>query len=153
MYSVQQANLVAAYGAFFQQWDWDHYATLTFGSKLSTGNCLRHWEDFINCVSRLTHGRVGWVRADEQRWSGCGTPQVPLQYHALLKYEHVPAPKAVAALWKARAGDGQVEAYCSGGGADYYVAKMFPYEGTGYDLGGLEHFPPSEDCPIRGSVS
>ena len=26
------------------------------------------------------------------------------------------------------------------GGAGYYVAKMFPYENTRYDLGGLEHF-------------
>jgi len=37
-------------------------------------------------------------------------------------------------------GDAKVEAYRSGGGAAYYVAKMFPCEDTSYDMGGLEHF-------------
>jgi hypothetical protein len=93
---------------------------------------------------------VGWVRADEQRWSGYGRPEIPLHYHALLKYQNVPAPEAVAAVWKSRAGDAKVEVYGSGGGAAYYIAKMFPYADTKYDLGGLEHFA-GEDFPIRGS--
>ena len=63
----------------------------------------------------------------------------------------MPAPGAVAALWKAKAGDALVEDYRSGGGASFYLAKMIPYEGTGYDIGGLEYFPRSEDGPIRGS--
>jgi hypothetical protein len=33
-----------------------------------------------------------------------------------------------------------VEAYRSGGGASYYVAKMFPCEDSTFDMGGLEHF-------------
>jgi hypothetical protein len=93
---------------------------------------------------------VGWVRADEQRWSGYGRPEIPLHYHALLKYQNVPAPEAVEAQWKSRAGDAKVEVYGSGGGAAYYIAKMFPYEDTKYDLGGLERFS-GEDSPIRGS--
>jgi hypothetical protein len=83
---------------------------------------------------------VGWVRADEQQWSGYGRPEIPLHYHALLKYQNVPALEAVAALWKAKAGDAKVEAYRSGGGAAYYVAKMFPFEDSTFDMGGLEHF-------------
>jgi hypothetical protein len=59
-----------------------------------------------------------------------------LHYHALLKYQSVPAPEAVEALWKSNAGDAQVEVYGSGGGAAWYLAKMFPYEDTHYDLGG-----------------
>lgn len=66
-----------------------------------------------------------------------------MHFHALLKYQNVPAPEAVAALWKSRAGDAKVEVNGSGGGAAWYVAKMFPYEDTRYDLGGLEHFA----CP------
>jgi hypothetical protein len=65
---------------------------------------------------------------------------IPLHFHSLLKYRHVPAPEAVAALWKAKAGDAKVEAYRSGGGAAYYVAKMFPCEDSQFDMGGLEHF-------------
>jgi hypothetical protein len=76
---------------------------------------------------------------------------VPLHYHALLKYKNVPPPEAVAALWKAKAGDAQVEVYRSGGGA-VYIAKMLPYDGTGYDMGGLEHFDHSEGSPIRSRV-
>ena len=63
-----------------------------------------------------------------------------MHYHALLKYRNVPDPEAVADLWKARAGDAKVEAYEHGGGAAWYIAKMFPYEGVNYDMGGLEHF-------------
>ena len=61
MYSAQQSNLVSAYGDFISQWPWDHYATLTFGRKLSQASCLRHWDDFIDSLGRNTRGRVGWV--------------------------------------------------------------------------------------------
>jgi hypothetical protein len=73
-----------------------------------------------------------------------------MHYHALLKYQNVLAPEAVAALWKARAGDAKVEAYEHGGGAAWYIAKMFPYEDTRYDMGGLEHFARSQksDRPL-----
>jgi hypothetical protein len=46
MYSAQQSNLVSAYGDFFCQWPWDHYATITFGRRLSDTRCLHLWEDF-----------------------------------------------------------------------------------------------------------
>lgn len=153
MYSTQQANLVSDYGDFFRGWDWDHYATLTFGHRQSPASCIRHWNEFIDSLGRTTRGRVGWVRTDEERWSGCGTPEVPLHFHSLLKYQHVPAPEAVEAIWKAKAGDAHVEVYRSGGGggASYYVAKMLPYADTRWDLGGLKDFPRSADSPIRGS--
>ena len=143
MYSVDQSSLVSAYGQFFGAWPWDHYATLTFAGHLSDSTCVRHWNDFIDSLGRLTRGRAAWVRADEQRWSGYASPEIPLHCHALLKYQNVPAPEAVAALWKSRAGDAKVEVYGSGGGAAYYLAKMFPHEDTHYDLGGLERFT----CP------
>jgi hypothetical protein len=140
MYSVEQSHLVSAYGSFFGAWPWDHYATLTFARQLSESTCRHHWHEFINSVGRLTHGRVAWVRADERRWSGHASPEIPLHYHALLKYQNVPAPEAVAGLWKSRAGDAKVEIYDAARGAAWYLAKMFPYEDTRYDLGGLEHF-------------
>jgi hypothetical protein len=146
MYSAQQSNLVSAYGDFISQWPWDHYATLTFGRKLSQASCLRHWDEFIDSLGRNTRGRVGWIRADERRWSGYASPEIPLHFHALLKYQHVPAPDEVAGLWRSRAGDAKVEAYNCGGGAAYYIAKMFPYEDTRYDMGGLEHFARSQEC-------
>lgn len=140
MYTSEQCNLIASYGAFLGQWPWDHYATLTFGRHLSEYRCLTHWDEFIDSLGRLTRGRVAWIRADEKRWSGCAKPIIPLHFHSLLKYQHVPDAEAVAALWKARAGDAMVEAYRSGGGAAWYVAKMFPCEDSAFDMGGLEHF-------------
>jgi hypothetical protein len=83
---------------------------------------------------------VAWFRADEQRWSGYASPEIPLHYHALLKYQNVPAAEDVGSLWRLRSGDAKVEAYDAGGGAAYYIAKMFPYEGTNYHMGGLDHF-------------
>jgi hypothetical protein len=153
MYSAEQSNLVVAYGDFLHQWAWDQYATLTFGRKQSEANCIRLYNQFINSLGRTTHGRVGWVRADEKRWSGFGSPEVPLHFHSLLKYQHAPAREAVAALWKSMAGDALIESYRSGGGAAYYIAKMFPDEGSNYAFGGLEHFDHSEGSPIRGSVN
>ena len=149
MYSVDQSSLVSAYGDFFSSWPWDHYATLTFARQLSESTCLRHWDDFINSLGRLTHGHVAWVRADERRWSGLASPGIPLHFHCLLKYEHVPAPEAVAGLWKAKAGDAKVEAYDCGGGAAWYIAKMFPYDGTKYDMGGLEDLTSAQESGCR----
>jgi hypothetical protein len=63
-----------------------------------------------------------------------------LHYHALLRYENIPVPEAVAAVWKSRGGDAKVELYDPGGGAAWYVAKMFPCGDSGFDIGGLEHF-------------
>jgi hypothetical protein len=145
MYSTQQSNLVSAYGNFISQWPWDHYATLTFGRRMSQPRCLQHWDEFIDSAGRLTHGRVAWVRADEQRWSGFGSPQILLHFHALLKYQNVPAPEAVTTLWKSRSGDAKVEFYDPARGAAWYLAKMFPYEDTRYNMGGLEHFPRSPE--------
>jgi hypothetical protein len=73
-----------------------------------------------------------------------------LHFHALLKYQNVPSPEAVAALWRSRAGDAKVEAYDCGGGAAYYIAKMFPYDDTRYDMSGLEYFArwPGSDRPL-----
>jgi len=99
-----------------------------------------HWVDFIDSPGRLTHGRVAWIRADERRWLGHASPEIPLHYNALLKYRVVPGTGDVAALWKSMAGDAKVEAYNCGGGAAYYIAKMFPYGDMRYDIGGLEHF-------------
>jgi hypothetical protein len=44
----------------------------------------------------------------------------------------------VDGLWKSRAGDAKLEAYNCGGVA-YYIAKMFPWEDTRYDISGLEY--------------
>ena len=150
MYAAQQSNLVSAYGGFISQWPWDHYATLTFGRKLSQASCLRRWDEFINSLGRNTRGRVRWVRADEQRWSGYGSPEIALHYHALLKYQNVPAPEAVAALWESNAGDARVEIYDCARGAAWYIAKMFPYDGMNYDMGGLEYFArlPESQCGL-----
>ena len=149
MYSVDQSSLVSAYGDFFGSWPWDHYATLTFARKLSDSTCLRHWDEFVDSLGRVTHGRVAWVRADERRWSGCASPEIPLHYHALIKYRNVPAAGDVAGLWKAKAGDAKVETYDAGGGAAYYIAKMIPFVDTRYDMGGLEHFGRSKDPDRR----
>jgi hypothetical protein len=54
MYSVSQSSLVSAYGQFFGGWPWGHYATFTFGRKLSESTCLRHWHGFIDSLGRLT---------------------------------------------------------------------------------------------------
>ena len=140
MYSVDQSSLVSAHGNFFGSWPWDHYATLTFGRKLSESTCLHHWDGFIDSLGRLTHCRVAWVRADERRWSGYASPEIPLHYHALLKYQHASAAEDEAGLWKARGGDARVEAYDAGGGNACYIAKMFPHDDARYDTGGLEHF-------------
>ena len=62
----------------------------------------------------------------------------------------MPAPEAVAGLWKVKSGDAQVEAYdAAGAGAAYYIAKMFPYDEARYDMGGLEYFARLRGEPQR----
>jgi len=75
--------------------------------------------------------------------------EIPLHLHALLKYQNVRAADDVASLWRARAGDARVELYDAGEGAAWYLAKMFPYEGTDYGIGGLDYFARSEGSDRR----
>jgi hypothetical protein len=93
---------------------------------------------------------VAWVPSDEPPCSGHADPEISLHYHALLKYQNALAHQDVAALWKSKAGDAKVERYDCGGGAPYYIAKMFPYGEMRYDMGGLEHFARQES--LRPSV-
>lgn len=116
--------MVFAYGDFFSQWVWDHVAILTLGRRLRQARRIRQWNQFIGSIERLTHGRVGRVQADEEHWSGCGTREIQQHFHDLLKCQNAPSLEAVAALWKSKAGDAQVEVYGSGGGAAWYLAKI-----------------------------
>jgi len=72
MYSADQSSLVSAYGSFFGSWPWDHYATLTFARKLSDSTCLRHWDDFINTLGRLT--MVVWSGSEQMNGDGLVMP-------------------------------------------------------------------------------
>jgi len=65
------------------------------GRRLPQARRVRHWNQFIDSVEHLTHGPLGRVRADEDRWSGCGNPEIPLHFDALLKY-HVQGPPSRA---------------------------------------------------------
>ena len=54
--------------------------------------------------------------------------------------------RAFEGFGNVRASDSNVEAYRCGGGAAWYVAKMFPREDTSFDVGGLEHFARSPEA-------
>ena len=86
-----------------------------FGSLEAVVSRLSLW--LLSVVVHRRFNRQGWVRVDEQRWSGYGKPEIPLHFHALLKYQNVPAPEAVAGLWKSKAGNARVEIYDPARGA------------------------------------
>ncbi len=140
MYSNTQKKLVAEYGNWISQWTWSHFGTFTFGRISSASNCEHHWNAFVNSLERYTRGRIGWVRATEGRWSGCGKPHIPLHYHALLVYKNVPPTGVAQAIWHSKSGDSKVEIFDPTLGAAWYISKMFPFSDFDYEVGGLEYF-------------
>lgn len=139
MYTNRQKTDVENYGDWFSQWNWHMFGTFTFGRVLSESTCNHHWNEFELSLQRYTQGRVGWIRATELRWSGCGKPHIPLHFNALLAYENPPAPGVVEAMWWSRSGQAKVEIYDPERGASWYIAKMFPYDDFNYEIGGHDY--------------
>ena len=135
---------------FFEQQDVTQFYTMTFAKRVSVEKARSRFMEWIDGLEWFQRRPLGWLRAEEsRRWSGLGTPAVPLHFHGLLiATPHLNIPQAEA-LARDLAGDTLVEPYRRGGGAIRYSLKNAFHESGDYDIGGMKAFrpfvPPSEN--------
>ena len=134
---------------FFESQDVTQFFTMTFAKRVSADKARSRFMEWIDGLEWFQRRPLGWLRAEEtKRWSGLGTPAVPLHFHGLLiAAPHLNIPQAEF-LGRDLAGDTLVEQYRRGGGAIRYSLKNAFHDYGGYDIGGMKAFrpfvPPSE---------
>ena len=128
---------------FFEQQDVTQFYTMTFARRVSVEKARNRFMEWIDGLEWFQRRPLGWLRAEEtKRWSGLGTPAVPLHFHGLLiSAPHLNILQAEA-LARELAGDTQVLPYRSGGGAIRYSLKNAFHECGDYDIGGIKAFRP-----------
>lgn len=112
-----------------------HYFTLTYATRRSLEarhNALKVWLDAIEWLQRRP---LGWIRADEVRFSGLGMPEIPEHHHGLLIGTHHLDCRTAESLWRSF-GDARVLRYEPHGGAAEYCMKHALHKGQDWDLGG-----------------
>lgn len=114
---------------------------MTFAKRVSVEKARTRFMEWIDGLEWFQRRLLGWLRAEEtKRWSGLGTPAVPLHFHGLLiAAPHLNIPQAEF-LGRNLAGDTQVQPYRSGGGAIRYSLKNAFHECGDYDIGGIKAF-------------
>ena len=104
----------ADYGAWLDDYEWTHAATLTYRYDTPPEPALHEVRAYQSRLEQRAQGPVTYVAVAEL------THPRAAHVHALLAVENVPVEAAVAA-W--RAGHSQVKRYRRGGRAARYLAK------------------------------
>lgn len=139
----KKAELLTAATQFFEQQDVTQFYTMTFAKRVSVETARSRFMERIDGLEWFQRRPLGWLRAEEsERWSGLGTPAVPLHFHGLLiAAPHLNIPQAEF-LGRDLAGDTQVQPYRRGGGAIRYSLNNAFHEWGDYDIGGMKAFRP-----------
>lgn len=117
-------QLATEFGDWLGQWNWTHFATLTFRYPASEASGRAQFLRWIRRLQQRSGGPVGWFYAFERGLGGS------LHLHALVE-AHLP-PKAVQATWSG--GRAEVVPYDRDRGARYYIAKDIWASGLEYDF-------------------
>jgi len=146
---TKRDELLTTATQFFESQDVTQFYTMTFATRISVEKARTRFMEWIDGLEWFQCRPLGWLRAEEsKRWSGLGTPAVPLHFHGLLiAAPHLNIPQAEF-LARELAGDTQVQPYRSGGGAIPYSLKHAFGDCGDYDFGGMKAFrrfvPPTE---------
>lgn len=84
---------------------------------------------WLNLIERQQRRPLGWLRADERRFSGLGFPEIPEHHHGLLIDTDGLVCHNAEGLWRAKYGDALVKPYIPNGGALRYCLKHALYNG------------------------
>jgi hypothetical protein len=89
-------ELLTTAAQFFEQQDVTHVYTMTFAKRVSVEKARSRFMEWIDGLEWFQRRPLGWLRAEEtKRWSGLGTPAVPLHFHGLLiAAPHLNIPQA-----------------------------------------------------------
>lgn len=127
--------LIDELDSFIERLNITHYFTLTYARRLGWEGRYKAFHAWLNLIERQQRRPLGWLRADERRFSGLGFPEIPEHHHGLLIDTGGLVCKDAENLWRAKYGDARVEPYRRNGGAVRYCLKHALYDGQ-WDLGG-----------------
>ena len=133
---VDRPTLIAAASRFIETQNVTHYFTLTYPRRRgweARHNAFLEWVDAIEWMQRRP---LGWLRADECRYSGLGFPEIPEHHHGLLVDTDHLCCRTAESLWRSRYGDARVVRYeCHGGAIPYCLKRAF-HGSQEWELGG-----------------
>ena len=121
-----QANVPESWGQWLNEYDWDHYCTLTFHWEATIDGANRQFRRFIRRLERRTQGAINWFMVIEYGRGGC------LHIHALLGTTNTLPDKSVDLAWPAGITD--VQTYDSQRGATHYITKDIAFKATYWDI-------------------
>ena len=131
-------QLIDTASNLFQDYNPTHVFTLTYGAKSSIWRRMNHFHKWIDNLERLQHRPLGWLRADEMRYSGCGYPAIPAHHHGILFNGIDLNIKNGESIWHSMAGDALITPYDPDGRAIPYSLKQAFCNSGDWDIGGLK---------------
>ncbi len=123
---------------FFLNFNVTQFFTLTYGSKIGIWRRMNLFARWIDNLERLQRCPLGWLRADEMRYSGLGYPAIPAHHHGILFNGSDLIIKNGESIWHSMAGDAQITPYDPNGRAIPYTLKQAFYNSGDWDIGGLK---------------
>ena len=121
-----QANVPESWGQWLNEYDWDHYCTLTFQWEATVSGAIRQYQRFIRRLERRAQGAINWFMVIEYGRGGW------LHIHALLGATNALLKESVDVAWPA--GKTNVQTYDSQRGASHYITKAITSEATFWDI-------------------
>jgi hypothetical protein len=135
---------------------WQLFCTFTFAWRVSDAQALKVYDEFVRRLEIFLRGPIVYVRGDEKRYSGCGTPEAPRHFHAVITGHRRIDPELVSDLWELLAGRRE-----NGAGANVriydpslrglaYVLKFISQPNGDWNLRNLDLFlPTAERGPLN----
>jgi hypothetical protein len=113
-----------------------HYFTLTYPRRMSCEGRDKLFERWLDAIEWLQRRPLGWIRADERRFSGLGFPEIPWHHHGLLIDTDHLCGRTAESIWRSFVGDARVVRYQRNGGAIPYSIKHAFSEWGDWAIGG-----------------
>lgn len=133
---AKRSELVAAATELIERFYPSHYYTLTYAKPLDWEGRYKAVARWLDGIEWLQRRNIGWLRADESRFSGLGFPAIPEHHHGLLVGVSFVSCLTMEKLWRSEFGDAQVVPYVPHGGAIPYCLKLAFHRCGDWDIGG-----------------
>lgn len=127
--------LIAVASEFIESQNVTHYFTLTYPRRVSWEGRHKRFREWLDAIEWMQRRPLGWLRADENRFSGLGFPKIPEHHHGLLVDTDHLCSRTAEHLWRTF-GDARVEKYERYGGAIPYCLKHAFNNIGDWDIGG-----------------
>jgi len=129
-------RLISTAAEFISCFNVTHYFTLTYPRRVSWEGRERRFQSWMDAIEWLQRRPLGWIRADERRFSGLGFPEIPWHHHGLLVDTDHLCSRTAESIWRSFVGDARVQRFERNGGAIPYSLKLAFSSSGDWSIGG-----------------